>query len=427
MMLIAGWASPASSSVVDSPNDQRPEGFESLFTGRDLEGWDGGEVRSPEDFAKMSYQDWYNYRNAMSEGVQKHWQVKDGALVAKGNAPDLVSWDAYGDFEMWVDWKVTPHTDAGLGLRFGSQIKLWDADRDDETGGLSTGGSGGLWSNETRHRTPMKRMDKEAGQWNRMFVRLVGPYIKVRINGETVIDQAIFENPFNRDRPIEPRGPIHLQCFSGEIAFRNIVIREIPDEESNERLTEIAGQEDAFEPVFNGKDLSGWAGAMQGYEVVDGTLRCRRRDGGNIQTKKQYSNFVVRMEFKLPPGSNNGLLIRTPNTGPTHTRDTLEIQILDDSHIMHRQLGPSQYHGSAYGFAAAQRGYLRPVGQWNYQETYVKDDHIKVVLNGYPILDTKLKKIAPDHPAANTKRGHFGLSGYSDPVAFRKIRIQEIE
>lgn len=406
---------------------QPPEGFEPLFTGRDLDGWDGGEVKSPEDIAKMSYQEWYDYRNRMSGGVQKHWRIEDGQLIGTGGGPDLVSWQEFGDFELWIDWKVKPNSDAGLGLRFGSQIRLLDPDGNHASKDTATRGSGGLWSNETHPRTPAKRSDKAVGEWNRMFVRIVGPFVTVRLNGETVVDQVVFENIFSRDRPIEPGGPIHLQSLAGEIRYRNIFIRELTAEESNEHLAKIAGPGEGFVSLFNGEDLTGWAGATEGYEVVDGTLRCRRRDGGNIQTTKQYSNFVVRMEFKLPPGSNNGLLIRTPNTKPSHTRDTLEIQILDDSHIMHQQLGPSQYHGSAYGFAAAHRGYLRPTGQWNYQETHVNNDHIKVVLNGYPILDVELKQIAPDHPAANTKRGHFGLSGYSDPVAFRNLRIKEID
>ncbi|MBX2850914.1 MAG: DUF1080 domain-containing protein [Phycisphaeraceae bacterium] len=422
--LAAGVVCPASLAQL---NNEPPEGFEPLFTGRDLDGWDGGEVKPPSDIAKMSYQDWYNYRKRMTNGVNKHWRVEDGALVGSGGGPGLVSWKHYGDCELWIDWKVQGNADAGLGLRFGSQIKLWDPDTKLETSGDASKGSGGLWTNQTHASLPAKRADKPVGQWNRMHVRIVGPFVTVILNGEAVVENTVFENIFDRDRPIDRGGPIHLHSHSGEVRYRNLFIRELSAEESNEHLGAIAGDKEQFTPLFNGKDLAGWAGALKGYEVVDGTLRCRRKDFGNIQTEKQYSDFVVRMEFKLSPGGNNGLLIRTPNTNPTHTRDTLEIQILDDHHVMHKQLAPSQYHGSAYGIKPAIRGYLRPTGQWNHQQLVVKGDHVQVTLNGYPILDTHLKQDAPGHPASTTKQGHFGLSGYSDPVAFRNILIKEIK
>lgn len=413
--------------AVAQAQQQIPEGFKPLFTGTDLEGWDGGEVMSPADIEKLSYQDWYNYRNRMSDGVQKHWRIEGGAMIGKGGGPDLVSWEQYADFELWLDWKVTSDSRAGVGLRYGSPIQLWDPDGKHADELDAEKGSGGLSSNQDHANAPAQRADKPVGQWNRMFVRIVGPYVTVVLNDQTVVDNVVIENIFDRERPIDRKGPLHLQAHAGEVHYRNVYIRELSTKQSNKHLTEIAGDDELFISLFNGKDLTGWAGALKGYEVVDGVLRCKRRDGGNIQTEQQYGNFVVRMEFKLSPGGNNGLLIRTPNTNPTHTRDTLEIQILDDHHIMHRQLAPYQYHGSAYGFTPAIRGYLRPTGQWNYQETHVNDDHIKVVLNGYPILDTHLKKVAPDHPAANTKRGHFGLSGYSDPIAFRNIRIMELD
>ena len=429
--LILVWAcfalaalSPPSLAQVDQ---EPPVGFEPLFNGTDLDGWSGGQVKAPSDIDKMSYQDWYNYRNQMTDGVNKHWRIEGGALIGSGGAPDLVTWKHYGDCELWIEWQVQDNANAGIGLRFGSQIKLWDPEAKHETTDDPSNGSGGLWTNKTHANKPNRRADKPVGQWNRMHVRIVGPFVSVALNGKTVVEPTVFENIFDRDRPIDRTGPIHLQAHRGEVRFRNIFVRELSPEESNEHLDAIAGDEDRFTSIFNGKDLSGWAGALKGHEVVDGTLRCRRKDFGNIQTEEQYSDFIVRMEFKLSPGGNNGLLIRTPDTKPAHTRDTLEIQILDDGHIMHKQLAPSQYHGSAYGINPAHRGFLRPVGQWNRQELIVIGDHIQVILNGYTILDTHLKESAPDHPAATTKRGHFGLSGYSDPVAFRKIRIREIE
>jgi hypothetical protein len=91
-----------------------------------------------------------------------------------------------------------------------------------------------------------------------------------------------------------------------------------------------------------------------------------------------------------------------------------------------------QYHGSVYGLAPAHRGYLRPVGEWNFQEVVVDGDRVEVHLNGFTILDVDLaavrKKPADGnkHPGASRTRGHFGFAGHNDPVAFRNIRIKPL-
>ncbi len=78
---------------------------------------------------------------------------------------------------------------------------------------------------------------------------------------------------------------------------------------------------------------------------------------------------------------------------------------------------------------AATKGYLRPVGQWNFEEVTVKGSTIKVELNGTVILDTDLSK-AKDymahsaHPGKDRTSGYFGLAGHSDPVEFRNLSIK---
>ena len=69
-----------------------------------------------------------------------------------------------------------------------------------------------------------------------------------------------------------------------------------------------------------------------------------------------------------------------------------ELQVLDSPGYP-GQLDPRQVHGSAYGMVAAHEGYLRPVGEWNYQEVTVQGSKIKVELNGTVILDTDLAEV----------------------------------
>ena len=142
---------------------------------------------------------------------------------------------------------------------------------------------------------------------------------------------------------------------------------------------------------------------------------------------------MARVEFKLPPGGNNGLAIRYPGKGDTAYDGMCELQILDDGHPKYaKSIDPRQAHGSAYGMVAAARGYLRPVGQWNFEEVTVKGSKIKVELNGTVILDTDLSKVNEfmansPHPGKDRTSGYFGFAGHHDPVEFRNVSIKVLD
>jgi len=238
------------------------------------------------------------------------------------------------------------------------------------------------------------------------------------------------ENYWDRKKPLLRRGPIQLQTHGGEIAWKNLFVRELGPEEANRWLGDQAG--DGFEPVFNGKDLSGWAGATDNYEVADGAIRCKAGQGGTLRTEAEYGDFVARLEFKLPPAGNNGLAIRYPGAGEAAYTGMCELQVLDSEHPNYAALDARQYHGSAYGMAAAERGYLRPTGEWNFQEVTVRGSRITVELNGSVILDTDLAAVTDfmggkPHPGINRTSGCFGFAGHGDAVEFRNVAIKRLD
>ena len=193
----------------------------------------------------------------------------------------------------------------------------------------------------------------------------------------------------------------------------------------------LGAVEAGFVRLFNGTNLNGWTGAVDGYEVKDGAIVCKAGSGGNLFTTGRYRNFVVRLEFKLPPAGNNGLAIRYPGSGDSAYVGMTELQVLDDGDPKYAALDPRQAHGSAYGMVASTRGHLKPVGEWNEQEVTVNGSTIKVVLNGTVILDTDLSTVTTfmadsPHPGKDRTEGHFGFAGHNDPVAFRNIRIREL-
>ena len=183
-----------------------------------------------------------------------------------------------------------------------------------------------------------------------------------------------------------------------------------------------------FVSLFDGKSLDGWQGDVKHYAVEDGVLVCH---GAKLCAAKQYANFILRFDFKLPPAGNNGIGIRAPLGGDTAYMG-IEIQILDDGHLKYKNLLPYQAHGSIYGVVPAKRGSLKPIGQWNREEIVADGSHIKVTVNGMVVTAADIGKLAQTvdgkpHPGLHNAKGYIGLLGHNaDPVAFRNIRIKEL-
>jgi hypothetical protein len=385
----------------------------------------------PRKLAAMSEEERGQQIAAWTEDARQHWTVEDGELVNDGKGAYLTTDKEYGDIELWIDYKTVALADSGIYLRATPQVQIWDYTK--EGGKWDRGadkGSGGLFNNakESPGRDPSVLADKPFGQWNRFRIVQVGERTSVWLNDQKVVDHARMENFWDRQKPLFAQGVIQLQTHGGEIRWRNLFVREIPADEANEIL---AREEKGFESIFNGSDLTGWKGPTENYEVVDGALRCKDGKGGTIHTEDEYGDFVVRLEFKLPPGGNNGLAIRYPGSGDTAYVGMCELQVLDTEHPRYGGLDPRQAHGSAYGMAAAHRGYLRPTGEWNFQQVTVKGSTVQVELNGTTILDADLSQVTEylgdrPHPGKDRTAGHFGLAGHSDPVEFRNIRIKRL-
>ena len=409
-----------------------PKGFTALFNGQDLNGWYGLGHFDPRKLWAMSEEEIAKKRAAEMEDFKKHWTIENGELVNDGNGAYATTGKDYGDMELLIEYKTVAQADSGIYLRGNPQVQIWDYTK--EGGKWNIGadkGSGGLWNNSpgAPGKDPSELADKPFGQWNSFRILQVGDRTTVYLNGKRVVDHAPMENFWDRSKPLWPKGPIQLQTHGGEIRWRNIFIREIPAEEASALLQKQ--DEEGFKSVFNGKDFEGWAGPIENYEVNDGAILCKPGKGGTIYTKDEYSDFVAKLEFKLPPGGNNGLAIRYPGSGDTAYVGMCELQVLDNTSDKYNKLDARQYHGSAYGMVAAHREFLRPVGQWNFEQVTVKGSTLKVELNGTTILNTDLSKATElmagsAHPGKDRKSGYFGFAGHSDPVQFRNIRLKSL-
>jgi hypothetical protein len=417
--------------------NEPPEGFKTLFNGKDLSGWKG-LVEDPKARAKMTGDELAAKQLKADEDMRAHWKVEDGALVFDGKGHSLCTDKDYGDFEMLVDWKIEEGGDSGIYLRGSPQVQIWDTAR------VSSGaevGSGGLYNNQKNPSKPLKVADKPVGEWNMFRIKMHGERVTVHLNEVLVADNVVMENYWERDKPIYPNGQIELQSHGSKLYFRNVFVREIKNQ-----LTEQEKAE-GFKLLFKGdEELAGWQGNTKGYVVRDGMIIVEPKlGGGNLYTAQEYGDFVMRFEFKLTPGANNGLGIRAPLSGdPAYVG--MELQILDNTSPQYATLQPYQYHGSIYGVVPAdpsKRGCLKAgtpwdsddwtCGGWNYEEVVAKGKKITVRLNGETIVDADIseeniaKDVLEKHPGLKRDKGYIAFCGHGDKLAFRNLRIKELE
>lgn len=406
----------------------KDEGFVPLFNGKDLTGWKG-LVADPVKRSKMDAKTLAQEQAKADEEMRKGWSVKDGVLIFNGHGNNLCTEKKYGDFEMFVDWKIEKDGDAGIYLRGTPQVQIWDTARVDVGAEV---GSGGLYNNQKNPSKPLKLADNAIGDWNTFRIIMVGDLVTVYLNGELVVNGVPLENFWDRSQPIFPEEQIELQAHGTLVAYRDIYIREIPRPQPYV-LTEEEKKE-GFKILFDGTNLHEWVGNKTAYIIEDGALAVypKRGGNGNLYTKDEYADFVFRFEFKLTPGANNGVGLRAPLTGDA-AYEGMEIQVLDDDAPIYKDLQAYQYHGSVYGVIPAKRGYQKPVGEWNEEEIWIKGNKIRITLNGTVIVDGDLAEASKngtldkrEHPGLKRTSGHIGFLGHGDILYFRNIRVKDL-
>lgn len=267
---------------------------------------------------------------------------------------------------------------------------------------------------------PKARHSRGTPEWNHYFIRARDGEVRLWVNGHEVSGGSDCQ---------PATGYLCLEAEGAPVEFRRLKIRPLDPPAAQAAASAEAG----FVSLFDGRSLAGWQGSRDGYEVVDGELRCKKGSGGKLLTTGEYGDFVLRFDFRLTPGANNGLGIRAPLAGDA-AFDGMELQILDDGHPKYATLEPWQVHGSIYGVVAAERDCLKPVGEWNTEEVTVRGTSVTVVVNGKTIVAADIApfrdgKPTPDgkpHPGLARTKGHLGFLGHGDEVHFRNIRIQEL-
>ncbi|MFL5340188.1 MAG: DUF1080 domain-containing protein [Gemmataceae bacterium] len=233
LALLAGLlptAAVRADDVKAGPDDNKPpEGFTALFNGKDPTGWQGvvplnKRSSEPAEYAKQI--------EAANAKILPHWQVQDGVIVYDGKADSLQTAADYGNFELYVDWRIGPKGDSGIYLRGQPQVQIWDSEtladnlKDDRGKG-----SGGLWNNpkNSKGQKPLEKADKPVGEWNTFHIIMKGDLVTVELNGKKVVDEAPLANYWQKGQPLPAKGPIELQHHGDKLWFKNIYIKQLPD------------------------------------------------------------------------------------------------------------------------------------------------------------------------------------------------------
>jgi len=222
-----GWAAVVvvlwgAAAWLQAADNTPPEGFTALFNGKDLTGWKG-LVGNPKSRAAMKPEALAEAEKKATEKAIEHWKVVDGAIEYDGKNNSLCTAKDYGDFELYVDWKIHKGGDSGIYLRGTPQVQIWD----------NKAGSGGLYNNSKKEnpRNPLVVADNPPGEWNTFYIKMVGEKVTIKLNGKLVVDNVTMENYWDRAQPIYPTGQIELQHHGSNLWFKNIYVKELPAEE----------------------------------------------------------------------------------------------------------------------------------------------------------------------------------------------------
>jgi serine/threonine protein kinase/CubicO group peptidase (beta-lactamase class C family) len=188
--------------------------------------------------------------------------------------------------------------------------------------------------------------------------------------------------------------------------------------------------EPGWQPLFNGKDLTGWkldGGTPGAWRVDQSDLAIAVMDQkrqGWLLTEREYANFRLRFDFQLGGGAKSGVALRTTPKAAKR----LVVSIEDDTSGQWSNAQPNQRTGALLDLAIDQPAQLRRVGEWNRMEIELRGAALEVKVNGKPTVrrpvyaDVVSKYLGARLPA----KGRIGLNHWFGTVRFKNIGLHEL-
>lgn len=386
-----------------------------LFNGEDLTGWTG-------------------------EG----YVVEDGAIICTPAGRNLMTVETFANYVLDFQFKLTPGANNGLGIHYpgtgdsaytGLEFQILDSTHPKYKDLRDYQFHGGLYT-----MAPAKQgFLKPVGAWNQERVTVMGPAIKVELNGEIILrvnlDDMAARHPQHQGTK-RRAGHIGWLGHGDRVSFRNINIGELPPAANEEGVKEAG-----FTKIFNGGTLDGWKHTPDttNWKALHGIMKHNGKPGpvSDLWTEKSYKDFTLVCDWRwsgrgpiqpwpivLPDGSESGKAdIETLDSG-IYLRGSTKSQV----NLWNSPIGS----GEVYGYrtdgrmsAEVKAGVTpksnadKPPGEWNRTMITLKGDRLTVSLNGKVVIENAL---LPGVPA----NGPVGLQHHGSAIDFTNIWIKEL-
>lgn len=202
-----------------------------------------------------------------------------------------------------------------------------------------------------------------------------------------------------------------------------------------------------FKLLFDGQTTQGWhkfnmPGFIgKGWQVQDGTLMLdpTAKDGGDIVTDNAYENFHLKLEWKIAPGGNSGIMffVQEGNQYSHPWKTGPEMQVLDNNAHPDAKIHKHRA-GDLYDLIASSSEPVKAVGEWNLAEIICNKGKLTFKLNGVVIVETTYNDASWTQMIANSMfknmpgfgtftQGKIALQDHGDLVWFRNIQIKALK
>lgn len=412
-----------------SDTDSSQTGWTDIFDGKSLEGW-------------------------INHGTEK-WYVENGEIICESGPNEeygyLSTEKFYDDYELTLEFKQEANGNSGVFFRStleGVKITGWQvevAPPGSNTGGIyESYGRGWLIKPE-----PEKDAALKMGDWNKMRIIVADDKVTTWLNGEEMISL--------KDKKIgEGKGAIALQIHDGggiKVRWKNLKVREIGEKEAADFAADMTG---TYRFLFDGETTNGWRAyggkeahpqwiAKDGILSLDNEIKLEEEFTGGkdlIYGDKEFGEFDLSFEWKVPEGGNSGLLYHLKEGYDAPWQVGPEYQLLDDlgwEKMNNSKLDPTQKAGADYSMYAADEStkITKPANEWNTSRIKFTNEMVEHYLNGVKTLsfvpwsddwnERKANGKWKDFPDyGKFKTGFIGLQDHDSPLWFRNIKIKEL-
>ncbi|MBN2022044.1 MAG: DUF1080 domain-containing protein [Pirellulales bacterium] len=396
-------------------------------------------------FDGKSLAGWTHFLVDPNVKMEDVWSVKDGLLICKGEPMGYLATEKeYTNFKLVVEWRWPPEktpgnsgvllrlTGPGMALPRCVEAQLQHENAGDFWAfhGFKIDGEPGRTVRKTHEQggdvtgiRKLKGNENKPGEWNRYEITANGDAITLVVNGQELNKAHACE--------VTP-GKIALQSEGGEIHFRRVELVPLDGPPA-----EAAPPAPASTPneivLFNGKDFEGWTAFLMDpavkmedvWSVKDGVLACKGQPMGYLRTTKQYTSFVMKLQWRWPKDSapgNSGVLLRVVGQDKVWPK-SVEAQLADqwagdiwNIDAFGMKVDPARTNGR--NTQRMHPSNERPHGEWNDYEITLSGGALSLKVNG---LEQNTATDVEQVP------GYIALQSEGAPIEFRDIRLVPLE